>query len=534
MARIKFANENKEITAESAITIAQAARLAGVVTDTPCGGMGICGKCKVRITRPDGKERIVLACQTTVKDDIIVYTQGNNDDNKLNVLTDGLKHNTKPDSRITKRYDESEDKTYVYADGIELCAEAHDTSRMIYGIAIDIGTTTLVVSLVDLITGAMLDTASALNPQARYAQDIISRISYASDAQGLETLHTAVINKINDLTSQIAARNQIDPSNIYETVFCGNTTVLHIAAKVNPKTLGFYPFEPALATPAYLPARAINLKISPIASVYLPPCISSYIGADITAGILSAQLHKSEGRILFVDIGTNGEMVFSDHGRMLAASTAAGPAFEGMTIEFGMRAEPGAIDYFKIDDAGNQTIRVIGNQKAIGICGSGLIDIAGELVRHKIVDANGKFDSAKAGDRLIAPNGKPAYRLTPDIYLTQKDIRQVQLAKAAIRAGIELLLHSAKLSAESIDAVLIAGAFGYHLREESLINIGLLPGTVRGKVRFIGNTSISGGRAFLINKACRAEMEQQVKDVTVLELSARPDFQDVFVDQLAF
>ncbi|MCE5283706.1 MAG: ASKHA domain-containing protein, partial [Deltaproteobacteria bacterium] len=266
---------------------------------------------------------------------------------------------------------------------------------------------------------------------------------------------------------------------------------------------------------------------------------SAYVGADITSGILASRLHERKGTTLFVDIGTNGEMVLAADGRMTATSTAAGPAFEGMNIACGMRAAVGAIERFKIGLQGDAHWTTIGGGRATGICGSGLLDIVAQLVVHGVIDPQGRFKGPTGlppllGERLQRRDGKRVFVLTGEVILTQKDVRQVQLAKGAVRAGIEYLLASQGLDAGSVDRVLIAGSFGYHVRASSLLGIGLLPAEFEGKVEMVGNTSQSGGQAFLLSRAYRREMADTVGRISVVELANHRDFEKVFVRCLGF
>ena len=317
--------------------------------------------------------------------------------------------------------------------------------------------------------------------------------------------------------------------------------MIHLAANVNPYSLGKYPYTPKLRGGSYLSARNHKLNIAHSGLIYLPPIISSYVGPDITSGILATRLQDRKGTTLFVDIGTNGEMVIAKNGELCATSTAAGPAFEGMNISYGMRAEKGAIEYFNIEENGSIEIKTIEDGEAIGICGSGLMDIVGELVDKKVIGKNGRFASPENPDlptllsrRLVKVDGKIAFEIAEGIFLTQKDIRQVQLAKGAVRAGIEFLMNSKKIQADEVDKIQIAGSFGYHLRAKSLINIGLLPKEFEGKIDFVGNTSKSGGHALLLNKTYRLEMEKLVKEIEVVELSNGENFEKIFVKSLSF
>ncbi|MGN1074154.1 MAG: ASKHA domain-containing protein, partial [Eubacteriales bacterium] len=264
-------------------------------------------------------------------------------------------------------------------------------------------------------------------------------------------------------------------------------------------------------------------------------------GPDITSGVLASQLEKKKGTTLFIDIGTNGEMVIAKDGSLSATSTAAGPAFEGMNITCGMRAGRGALELFEVGDDGGIRTHTIGDTAATGICGSGLLDIVGELVRTGVIGANGKFVTPEKGSypenlkkHMVLLEGKPAFQAVDGVYLTQKDIRQVQLAKGAVRAGIEALLLSQNVRAEDVDLVEIAGSFGYHLRAKSLIHIGLLPREFEGKVDFVGNTSKSGGKAFLLNTDLRRHMETLAGKIEGVELSNREGFDRLFLSALSF
>jgi uncharacterized 2Fe-2S/4Fe-4S cluster protein (DUF4445 family) len=497
----------------------------------------------------------VLSCEAKITGDINVEVISNQKNSTLKILSKGQSFEISLNPLIKKEFFNKENYTKVFAGDKELGIEYGDTRGKNYGAVVDIGTTTLVASIVDLNDGSEIGTASALNPQAVHAQDVLSRIKFSSEADGLKTMYSGVIREINNLLKEIADAAGIDNENIYEIVFSGNTCMLHLASNINPQSLGKYPYTPEISGAAYLNAADHNIGISPFGIIYLPPIISAYVGADITSGILASQLHQRKGITLFVDIGTNGEMAIASDGNISATSTAAGPAFEGMNITHGMRAGLGAIEFFEVDKQGNISTKVIGGAKAYGICGSGLLDVVGELVDHGIINKNGKFvesgyiagnraeqnDQPEASglmsalkERLVKQDGKWIFKITEDVFLSQKDIRQVQLAKGAVRAGVEFLLESKGVRANDVDKVLIAGSFGYHLRAKSLINIGLLPNEFDGKIEFIGNTSKSGGQAFLLNHTYRSELEESVSRIEVLELANYKDFDKVFVKCLSF
>src|SRR5271157_736523 len=440
---------------------------------------------------------------------------------------------------ITKTFDASAARTTMTAGGALLATEPGDTTAALFGAAVDIGTTTLVVALIDLRDGRELAIASSLNPQARHAQDVLSRIKLGSQPQGLQLLHGELIAELNCLVGAAAAEADVPVRHIYEAVFSGNTTMLHLATATNPASLGKYPYTPALQGGQHVSAADIGLVMAPRGLVYLPPIMSAYVGADIASGILATKLAEQRGVTLFVDIGTNGEMMLAANGQLTATSTAAGPAFEGMNIACGMRASRGAIEQVSL--SGNDVeIKTIANAEPVGLCGSGLLDVVGELAAHGGVDKNGRFQTNGSlpdrqwKDRFGSLDGKPVFRIADPVYLSQKDVRQVQLAKAAVRAGIELLLRSHGLVAAQVDRVLIAGSFGFHLRTASLIHLGLLPREFKDRVEFVGNTSKSGARAFLLNRRLRDELKQPVQRVHVLELANDPAFKKTFVKALSF
>jgi uncharacterized 2Fe-2S/4Fe-4S cluster protein (DUF4445 family) len=388
----------------------------------------------------------------------------------------------------------------------------------------------MVAELYDLTDGKLLACESMLNPQSMYGQDVLSRIQFAKNKTGLATMYEAFLTAFGTLRDSVTNIAEVESKYIYEVVFSGNTTMLHLATNTDPTPLGTYPYLSNIKGGESIPAA--GLGIANFALAYLPPIISSYVGADITSGIFITKLKEKKGKTLFIDIGTNGEIVLADNGRLAASSTAAGPAFEGMNITCGMRAAPGAVEQFTMEENGNFTYKTIGGGKATGICGSGLLDITGELVRTGIIDKSGRF--AKNNPLLKEHDGKQAFFITDDVFLTLQDIRQTQLAKGAIRAGITALLNTLGINAGDIDEALIAGSFGYHLSESSLLAIGLLPPELKGKIRFLGNTSQSGAAAFLLNADFRKIIPTLINGVEKIELANTPDFENLFVSSLGF
>ena len=391
----------------------------------------------------------------------------------------------------------------------------------------------------DLKTGETLKSNAELNPQALHAQDVLSRIKLGSTDEGLTLLHKELLQELNRMIGVLAASAQINRSAIYEAIFSGNTTMLTLAAGTSPSSLGKYPYRVELATASSCASSTLGLQIAEHGQVWFPPVASAYVGADITAGIMAADLPRLKGVTLFVDIGTNGEMVLAENGKITATSTAAGPAFEGMNISRGMRAVSGAIEKVSLTN-GNVAIHTIAGSRPLGLCGSGLLDAVAELAREEIIDRNGRF--VKPGSEHFATwqgnleieQGRARFRLAENVTLTQQDIRQVQLAKAAVRAGIDMMLLTCSLNPEDVDRVFIAGSFGAHLQVSSLITLGLLPESFADRVEFLGNTSQSGAAAFLLNREIRSDAARVVAQMTVLELSREAEFEKIFLKALAF
>lgn len=554
MATVHFMPHDISVLVVPGTLLVDAARAAGLNVETPCDGAGTCGKCKTKVSeehRQNLRENVqgssdpagseggwVLACQTTVLGDVRVELESKAGDG-LQILSEGQTLTVEIDPWICKYFDQPTNSTRVLAGGCALIDEPGDTATHSYGVAIDIGTTTLVVTLLDLRTGAELGVSSSLNPQALLAQDVLSRIKIGSKPEGLQKLHGELIEEINQQIAYLAAQAGILLDHIYEAAFSGNTTMLHLATRTDPSSLGKHPYTLGLEGGQHVRAQKIALGISQQGLVYLPPIMSAYVGPDITSGILATRLAEQPGIVLLVDIGTNGEIVLSVNGKLTATSTAAGPAFEGMNIACGMRASRGAVELVSLGEHGIH-VETIGGAPAVGICGSGLLDVVGELASQGGLDKNGRFQNNGAShsqpwrDQWETVDGKAAFRIAGPVYLTQKDVRQVQLAKGAIRTGIEMLLKANKVDAIEVDRVLIAGSFGFHLRTASLIHLGLLPREFSDRVEFVGNTSKSGAQAFLLNHHTRDQMKRIVEQVEVLELANDPAFEKAFVQSLLF
>lgn len=526
------------VTVEKGVSLLEAARKSGVLLESPCNGTGTCGKCKVKVWGKQQQPVTVLACAEFVEDDVTVEIVDRQDSRDVQIIQHGVDLRIAVNAAVSKRYDADGNFTGIWFNGELLGTETGDTSGQTFGLVVDIGTTTLVAALFDLRTGNEAGSVASLNPQSHHAQDVLSRIKYASSSEGLNVMHSEFIAILNRMIADLVLQTGVASSHIYELVFSGNTCMLHLALGVDPASLGKYPYTPLLTGGSSHAASAYGITVSQWARIYLPPVMSAYVGADITSGVLAAGLKEQQGLTLFVDVGTNGEMVLAADGRLIATSTAAGPAFEGMNITYGMRAAPGAIEKFAIGADGAIGLSTIGEQQPIGICGSGLLDITGELVKHGLIQKNGRLQPAASqpqlSEHLLKKDGKTVFQVAGEVYLSQKDIRQVQLAKGAIRAGIEALLARSGVLPQDVDRVYIAGSFGYHLNPDSLIHIGMLPAEFQQKIAFLGNTSKTGGQAFLLNQPARQAISTVVAEVEVLELATMDNFDQLFVSCLNF
>jgi uncharacterized 2Fe-2S/4Fe-4S cluster protein (DUF4445 family) len=392
-----------------------------------------------------------------------------------------------------------------------------------------------------LITGKELSTASSINPQTQFGHDILSRIQKGSTAEGLAEVAGVVRKELNRLVQAACKKSNTVVDEILDVVVGGNTTMLTLAAAINPEPLGHLPFTVDIKAGVSYAAKDFGLDINPAGRVYVPPIVHAFIGSDITAGVLACGCLEKKKPSLFVDIGTNGEMGINNNGRFIVASTAAGPAFEGMGVSCGIRAVPGAVEaaYF---DGETIDIKTIDAQPARGICGSGIIDIMASLLKAGVVNPAGRIKTpeqkedlqASVAEGLMLIDDQPVFNIADSVYFSQADIRQLQLAKGAIRTGIDMLMSEANVTAEDLEDITLAGAFGYHLRPDSLATIGLIPDKLARKVRFAGNTSKTGCAMMLIDASLREYLEKQAQSVEHLPLAEKISFQELFIANLNF
>ncbi len=409
------------------------------------------------------------------------------------------------------------------------------------GLAVDLGTTSVVAYLVDFTTGRVVDSASAYNKQIACGDDVISRIIYAKRRGGLERLQQLAVETINDLLEELQRRNGIELREIHEIAIAGNTTMTHLLLGMEPRYLREEPYIPTIATAPKLIADELKLNANPVARVHILPSVGSYVGGDITAGVISSGMYATEKLTLFIDIGTNGEMVLGTKDWMLSCACSAGPAFEGGGVRHGMRAAEGAIEDVYIDDATLEpSFRTVDDAPAVGICGSGLIDLLGELFITGIVDRSGHIDRIAPTDRVRVLDGVPEYVVCrageggaeKDIALTEPDITGLLRAKAAIYAGFEVLCASVGVDLTDIEQIFIGGAFGQYLNVEKAIRIGLLPDQPVERFHFLGNTSALGAFAALLCVNIRHEVTDVASKMTYLELSADNTFMDEYTSAL--
>lgn len=483
---------DRMVPGEQGQLLIEALRAAGVAVDAPCGGKGTCGKCRVL-----ADEREELACQYRLTGSVTVR------------LPDT------PDTRVL---------TSGYA------AEMRADGENRYALAFDIGTTTVVCFLLDGGTGELLAHATCLNPQSAYGADVISRIEYEM-AHRDGTLAGEIRRCLASLTREAAGKAGVEPGEITMAAVVGNTAMHHLLLGLDVQPLVVPPYMPSVR--AGMELAADFLPIAPDARLRVLPNIAGFVGADTVACMEAVDFDRLDELTLLVDIGTNGEMVLGDKNRRLACSTAAGPAFEGAKIQFGTRAAEGAIQHVAFEE-GEVVCSVIGGGRATGICGSGLLDALHTLLLAGYVDGSGRLQPDNGPpERWTVFNNQPAFNLQDGVLLTQKDVREVQLAKAAIRAGIELMAQTLGRAVTDIDTVLLAGAFGSFLRPESACAIGMLPPELLNKVRPIGNAAGEGAKRCAVSQAAYRHSQKLAGDTGFLELASLPSFQDCYVDMLS-
>lgn len=498
MAKLIIHQNGKVREAETDLgeNLLNALRNNGFEIYAPCGGNGTCGKCKVLI-RGEG---IVSSC---------IY----NVNASLELIL--------PDKREAKVLIAQ----HSYTIQLPLMpGPAADQSPYPHGVAIDIGTTSVVLYLVNLITGTIVETKAILNPQAKFGADVISRIQFtASEKDGLHILQSEIITAINRELIDLVQFAGISINEIIKIVVAGNTTMLHLLLGADPIPLALVPFRAQFLDEQILQGKDLKLQCYPDAEIKLLPSISAYVGADIVAGLALIAPSKDYRNYLFMDIGTNGELALVTDKTIWCCSTAAGPAFEGARISCGMGAVEGAISAY-----GDEGYSVIGDEKPVGLCGSGLIDLVAWLCQNRKIDSDGLLDH----DFTIVPSAESG--TGEDISLNQTDIREVQLAKSAISSGVKILLKQSGLAFDQIDTLFLAGGFGNYINVESAIRIGLIPPQLKGKIIPIGNTSGTGALAALKSIRFDEAMQAVISKSILVELAMDDDFAIEFAMNMMF
>jgi len=601
--RVLIKPDNKEVWIVSGSTVAEALFAASIPITMPCGLSGRCGKCVVLVrggvTPADDDERrrirskkkgARLACRVRVTGDCEVTVPAASRISIQKIETQGrVSHSYRFEPGVFKLYlgevdqkyrdglqtlrktyginsreivmemtnpnllDDTlrNDAAYLLAEhtGSTLVAgredimafEAGDTSGRCYGVAFDVGTNTIVGSLVDLVSGREVGSVSTVNPQVTHGDDVVSRIRFAKSAGGLDLMRHEVGNAMNGLLEAMIKKFKIDGRRVYACAAVGNTVMQHILVGVSPEDLGRAPYRARLMSAVETVASRTGVRGHHTCRLFVPAPIGGFVGGDIVSLIISQSLHKQKKPVLGIDIGTNGEIVLAADGKVAACSTAAGPAFEGERISSGVRAIEGAIERIKIT-GGDVNLTTIAGKPPMGLCGSGVISCVAELLRKGVLDESGRMRlpeeiKNKSLARRVVPgeSGREfIIRARPDIRLRQGDIREVQLGKAAISAGIKTLCSLTGIDMARISTVYVAGGFGSSLKAADLRRLGLLPEGLGGRVRIVGNAAIEGAKVLLTSLEARDEAARITHEARHVELFSEPAFNEEFYRSMEF
>ena len=599
----------RSATVDDGATLLDAARAAGADIEATCGERGRCRSCRVKVLRGDVPpptmqdtvqlghdavhEHFRLSCQTRVIDDCeimsvpaksevghqILASDAGVDATAMDLDSGVTKHVITAKAPVEEHHQTSDVEEILSALGPDvergvplsvvrkipaalrkkqgaitvttfnqriIDIEPGDTSEHKYGMAFDIGTTSIVGNLMDLDSGEQLAAVGSVNPQAIYGGDLMSRIAYAQfDEKKLTTLRARALTAINDFIREACEEAGVSRDHIYKVVLVGNTCMHHIFLGVDVSYVGLAPYAPTVRDSLTIPAQELPLKGAPNAMICLLPIVAGFVGADTMAAVLATRIHESDGVRVMVDIGTNGEVVMGSREKLMACSAPAGPALEGAQIAHGMRGAMGAIEKVAIDE--DVTCDVIGDVPAMGICGSGLIDAVSKMLDSGVLDGAGRLRRtdmealpAAVGKRIVGGKGERAFVLQwaddagkdEDITLTQLDVRQLQLAKGAIYAGILMLQEVMQIPDDDIEEVLLCGGFGNYINIESAIGIRLLPPLPLDKITYMGNAAHLGAQMALLSESERRQADAIAERVEHVALATRPEFQIIFVDAM--
>ncbi len=589
--RLSFEQDDgsvKETRVPAGTTIFDAASWNGVAIDSTCGGHGTCNKCKVRVADGDAPVSSVdprafspdelragwrLACRAPAAEDLVVEVPPLQTRPKAALVGVGRHVILRP--AVQKRYLELEEPsledqtpdldrvlaamddlelrvpldllrglgstlreadwtvTAVVVDDLLVDVEPGDTTARRYALAFDLGTTTVVANLLDLETGQPAAVRSVLNRQQPFGADVISRISATMlDDEALGILQARAHETLDQLTVEVCEEAEVSPTDVYEVSVTGNQTMIQIALGIDPEPLSMAPFTMVARTLPPATATDFGISVHPRAPAVLFPAMGAYVGADIVAGLLATGLTLDRRIRLFIDVGTNSEIALGSSARALATAAPAGPAFEAAQIRCGMRAADGAIEGVKIRD-GEVALTVIGDVAPVGLCGSGLVDAVAELVGAGLLDHSGRFVLG-ASERFGTIGEENVFYLSDDIFLSQRDVRELQFAKASIATGWNLLCRDLGIAPEEISQVLLAGSFGSYLSAASAVTIGLVPPLPLTRIVSAGNVAGEGAKIVSLSIRERAAAAAIAEEVEYVELSGRADFNDLFIDQLRF
>jgi len=594
--KVTFFPENKTIEVAKDTTILSAAISAGVSINSACGGDGVCGKCKVKINSGKAAQ-VRLACQSPVHSDLEVEVlPESRQDERVLELKDlysasedidaarALKEQAFRHSPLSAKYflklpkpnlnDSISDLERLYRelrkiqsfpvmqtgltnirqlgellrdsdwqvtvtlgkrnDTVEIVlVEPGDTSEKNFGMAFDIGTTTISGQLVDLFTLQVLGTKASYNKQASFGSDVISRIIYAHEEGGLEKLHSAVIETMNHMIRELTTEHNVDLNDVTCILCAGNTTMMHLLLSVDPTYIRKEPYVPTANFLPVVRAKEAGVNINPRGLLSCVPGVSSYVGGDTTSGVLSSGLYKEEELSILIDIGTNGEICLGNKDFLVACAASAGPAFEGSGLTCGMRASRGAIQEVKISPKDLKVaFQTIGNAKPVGICGSGYIDLIAEMLKAGALDKAGKIIAENERVR-VSDMGKE-FVIVDNIVINEADIENLKRAKAAIYSASAILVKHMGLEMDAVKKIFIAGGFGTSLDVEKAIEIGLLPDLPRKRFKFIGNSSLAGARQIILSVDAQKCAEEIARKITYFELSIDPGYMDEYMAALFF
>jgi uncharacterized 2Fe-2S/4Fe-4S cluster protein (DUF4445 family) len=583
---LRFEPDGADVRVPSGTAIFDAASWNGVAIDSTCGGHGTCKKCKVRIDEGDVavspvdprafspdelREGWRLACRAPAHGDLVVHVPPLQTRPKAALVGVGrhvilrpavqkrhlvldepsLEDQRSDVQRVLEGLDDLEprielpvvrelgkilraahfDVTAVVCDDVLIGIEPGDTTTRRYAIAFDLGTTTVVATLLDLETGTPAAVRSMLNRQQPYGADVISRVSATMlDDAALGALEARAHETLAQLAREVCEEAEVPPTDVYEIVVVGNVTMTQLALGIDPEPLSMAPFIVAAHDLPPALAADFGVTVHPRAPAVVFPSLGAYVGGDIVAGMLASGLTRDRRLRLFIDVGTNSEIALGSSERVLATAAPAGPAFEAAQIRCGMRAAEGAIEGVRIRD-GELELQVIGDVEPVGLCGSGLVDCVAELVHAGLLDHSGRFTD---DPRMTKIGEERVFMLAENVYLSQRDVRELQFAKASIATGWNILLREMGVTADDISQVLLAGSFGAYLSPASAVKIGLVPPLALPRIISAGNVASEGAKMAALSIRERSEARSIVHEVEYVELSGREDFNDAFIDQLAF